>query len=78
MKKKFTVEIDIPENTGDLCWDQDETGLQAFHDCIVSPLAICSLNALRSAADEDESYQKFISRQVEVRNSFTVLEPKPV
>ena len=80
-KKRFIVEIEIPDNTGDLCWDQDETGLQAFHDCVVSVLPQVSLRDTCSVAkDELEGkangqYKSFIERQCAVRNSFRVVKP---
>lgn len=77
MKKRFIVEIDIPENTGDLCWDQDDTGLQAFHECIVSVLPRISLKDLASSLNETVAYKNFIQRQNDVRDSFTVIDPKP-
>ena len=77
MKRKFLVEIDIPENTGDLCWDNDETGLQALHDCVVSELSVASFHALVNSLKESEDYQAFIARQINVRNSFKVIEPVP-
>jgi len=56
--KQFIVEITIPDETGVLCWDQDETGLQAFHDCIVSVLPIISLRNLVAAVNENIEYQQ--------------------
>ena len=74
-KKRFIVEIEIPSSTGDLCWDQDETGLQAFHDCIASVLPQVSLKWLTSSLGEGEEYQAFIKRQNDVRDSFKVINP---
>jgi hypothetical protein len=73
-KKKFIVEIDIPEETGDLCWDNDETGLQAFHDCIVPALAESNLRWLVAAQGERVEFQNFIERKNAVRDSFKVLD----
>ena len=78
MKKKFLVEIDIPENTGDLCWDQDETGLQAFHDCIVQALAVSNLTYLSMTKDSNESLKQHIKMKQDVRDSLKVIEPKPI
>jgi hypothetical protein len=74
-KKQFLVEIEIPDGTGDLCWDQDETGLQAFHDCVASVLCQVSFQQLISALAERQEYQDFIKRQNDVRDSFKVIEP---
>jgi hypothetical protein len=78
MKKRFIVEIDIPENSGDLCWDEDQTGLQAFHDCVVSVLPEVSLKWTLIAAQDDSKYNKefsaFIEKQNNVRKSFKVIE----
>jgi hypothetical protein len=78
MKKQFLVEIEIPEGTGDLCWDQDETGLQAFHDCIVTQLSITNLREFVASQDEEIEYRNFIDRQNSVRKSFKVISPKPL
>lgn len=72
MIKKFIVELDIPENTGDLCWDQDETGLQAFHDCIVIALEEHSMHSLERSNDKRLEFQEFIKRKNLVRNSLKV------
>ena len=77
--KRFIVEISIPEETGDLCWDQDETGLQAFHDCIVSNLPRISLQDMSNIAKDElngkpnKYYRLFIERQCSVRDSFKVI-----
>ena len=75
--KRFVVEIEIPDDTGDLCWDQDETGLQAFHECVVSVLSQISLSDTCDAANERVEYREFIQRQCDVRDSFKVISPKP-
>ena len=74
-KKRFIVEIEIPDDTGDLCWDQDVTGLQAFHDCVVSVLPQISLRDTVNAVDERVEYRKFIERECNVRESFRVVKP---
>lgn len=72
-KKRFIVEIEIPDNTGDLCWDLDETGWQAFHDCIEAELPVISLEALVNAQNKDELFKDFIDRQNKIRSSFKVI-----
>lgn len=74
IKKRFLVEIEIPENTGDLCWDEDETGLQAFHDCIVSALPEINLRNIVNAQNKCIEYQDFIERQNKVRESFKIIK----
>lgn len=73
-KRRFIVEIEIPEETGDLCWDHDETGLQAFHDCVVSTLPATSLDAVIDSLNEKSEYKNFIERQCRVRKSFKVIK----
>lgn len=75
MKKRFIVEIDIPEETGDLCWDHDVTGLQAFHDCIVSVLPEINSRRLAMAHDQPMDFKKYIDRVNGVRDSFKVIKP---
>lgn len=77
MKRQFLVEIDVPENTGDLCWDHDSTGLQAFHDCILAALLSHNFFVYADALGHSEAYIKFIERENSVRASLKVLEPKP-
>ena len=75
-KKQFLVEIEIPENTGDLCWDTDETGLQAFHDCIICELPASNIKWYTHAAKTgDAHFQKYIERKNQVRDSFKVIKP---
>ena len=74
-KKRFIVEIEIPDETGDLCWDQDVTGLQAFHECVVSVLPQISLREFVDAKDERIEYRNLIDRQIAVRKSFKVVQP---
>ena len=72
-RKQFLVEIEIPDDTGDLCWDQDETGLQAFHDCIAAGIRDSSLHWLCASVNERKEYRDFIERQNKVRDSFKVI-----
>ena len=72
-KKQFLVEIEIPDDTGDLCWDQDETGLQAFHDCVVLAISESNLNWIARSLNEGKEFQDFIERQNKVRDSFKVI-----
>ena len=75
MKKRFLVEIDVPENTGDLCWDEDETGLQAFHDCIISDIPKINLNWLIISEKSDcDHFKRFIHRKNSVRSSFKIIK----
>ena len=75
MKKQFLVEIDVPENTGDLCWDEDETGIQAFHDCIVSAIPEISLKWLViGEKSECDHFKRFIQRKNSVRESFKIIK----
>lgn len=72
-KKRFIVEIEIPDNSGDLCWDSDKTGRQAFHDCIEADIPVISLDELINAQNKDELFKEFIERKNQVRSSFKVI-----
>lgn len=75
MKKRFIVEIDVPEETGDLCWDRDVTGLQVLHDCIVSVLPEVNVRRLAAAYGKPMEFQKYTDRLNSVRESFKVIKP---
>lgn len=77
MKKQFVVEIDVPENTGDLCWDHDKTGLQAFHDCVTNALLSHNLYTYTEALGQSARYIEFVEMENKVRASLKVLKPKP-
>jgi hypothetical protein len=75
MKKRFIVEIEVPTDTGNLCWDRDEIGLQVFHECITAVLPQISLRDRINVVDENDDYRNFIERQCMVRDSFKVINP---
>ena len=79
VKKRFIVEIDVPTEGVDMTWEEDKTGLQAFHDCIASCIPEISLDRLYGALKDEskykEEYLEYTEKHNKVRDSFRVIEP---
>ena len=73
-KKQFVVEVEIPEGC-DAVWDNDDTGLNALHDCVITPLHEINLHRLCDAfqslkkeeSEANKQYMKFVERNNAVR-----------
>ena len=81
MKKRFVIEIEVPEDSGDLVWDEDETGLNALFDCVIKPLCEINLRKYVWALECDKKWkggvERFVLKQNAVRDSLKVIFPKP-
>ncbi len=80
MKRKVIVEIEYPDNV-DACWDQDKSGMQAFHDTVGHFAMAHTIDALSMAIEsckkrgiteekerEKDPYYKFVMREIEIIN----------
>lgn len=73
-QKKILVTIEVPEEFDDI-WDNDPSGVQAFHDCIYETLLLntqerlIEIHELNKGSEVDILYAEYLETKLKVLKS---------